>query len=87
MTRSYIIPLLFQEQRHALRSGRLEERVSTWVCGCQLGSESLWSDDVVPDNRERDKGLGILALFCVLMTVNADEDESEDSLGMIRCMT
>ncbi|CAN8222021.1 unnamed protein product [Cochlearia groenlandica] len=29
MTRSYIIPLLFQEQRHALRSGRLEERVST----------------------------------------------------------
>jgi hypothetical protein len=32
------------------------------------------------------EGLGILALFCVLMTVNADEDESEDSLGMIRCM-
>lgn len=32
------------------------------------------------------EGLGILALICVLMTVNADEDESEDSLGMIRCM-
>ncbi|CAH2052044.1 unnamed protein product, partial [Thlaspi arvense] len=61
ITRSYIIPFLFQEQQHALRSGRLEERVSTW-------------------------GLGILALFCVMMTVNADEDDSGDSLSMIRCM-